>query len=350
MQPKQDGTDLTGDLAMKDNQNAFYLLSAHGDQWAIETDRMRAYLNTFILWHMSDFEIEIRTGPGWPVCYDCNGNQLVLEQDEGPDSEARLQAALADHRTKKAIAVLPLLGPITQRAGLFTAFFGGTSTEKWGQSFDDLMATPSVGTVVIDADTPGGTVAGVPELADKIFKARGTKPTVLVANGMAASAGYWIGSQADQIVVTPSGQVGSVGVFSMHIDMSSALEKLGNKVTLISAGEHKTEWNPFEPLGEEAKAHEQTQVDGIMGQFVNAVAQGRGVTASTVRKDFGQGRTMRAKDAVAAGLADRVATLEQTIKRLGGNLAAAEQVRADNEAREKWLAEQEKEIGDDAKK
>jgi signal peptide peptidase SppA len=334
---------------MTDNRNAFYLLSAHGDPWAIEATRMKAYLNTLIVSDMTADDAESRTGPLEVRYLDCEGKLLSRHTSLHFDNDwekvpERLKAAMSSRKTKRAIAVLPLTGPITHRAGLFTAFFGGTSTEKWGRAFDDLVASPNVGAIVIDADTPGGTVSGVPELADKIFKARGSKPIVIVSNAMLASAGYWIGSSANEIVVTPSGEVGSIGVWSLHADESGLLEKMGIDITLISAGKFKTELNPFEPLDDEARAYEQSRVDDYYGQFVGAVARGRGVTASAVRKGFGEGRMVGAKQAVQEGMADRVGTLEQTIQRLGGRLAEREQARADHEKREKWLAEQEKEL------
>ncbi|KKL76424.1 hypothetical protein LCGC14_2045040, partial [marine sediment metagenome] len=171
------------------NQAANYLLSVHGDPWAIDMTRMRAYLNTLIVSDMSQEEAEERTGPVMVKLYDCEGVALadvgkavparnVGVHPELSVVEAVLESALKTRKTKRAIAVLPLLGPITQRSGMFTAFFGGTSTEKWGQAFDDLIASEQIGAVVIDGDSPGGSVAGVPELAEKISKARGTKPIV----------------------------------------------------------------------------------------------------------------------------------------------------------------------------
>ena len=321
------------------HQNASYLLSAHGDPWAIEPSRMRAYLNTLIVSDMSQEEIESRTGPLMIDFYDCEASPLVDLSSKADKGDYRtclsnvLESSLTARKTKRAIAVLPLIGPVTQRSSLFTAFFGGTSTEKWGQVFESLVATPAIGAIVIDADTPGGTVSGVPELADMIFKARGSKPIVAVSNATMASAGYWIGSQADQLVVTPSGEVGSIGVWSMHTDMSGMLEKGGVDVTLISAGKHKTEMNPYGPLDEEAKAYEQGVVDRYHGMFVDAVARGRGVSAAAVRKDFGQGRTVGPKAAKAEGMADRIATLGDTIRRLGGQVADQETARAEHEER-----------------
>ena len=323
-----------------------YLFSVHGDTWAIEENRMRAYLNTMIVSDVPQGEIVERTGPRYTHFFDCEGIPLTLDEYAHGECSRKdaVQAALRTRKTKRAIAVLPLLGPITQRAGMFTAFFGGTSTEKWGRAFDDLIASESVGAVVIDGDSPGGSVAGVPELAEKVFRARGNKPVVFVANTWLASAAYWIASQADQIVVTPSGEVGSIGVWSMHVDISEAMKEWGEKVTLISAGKYKTEFNPYEPLSEEAAAHEQGVVDRYYGEFVAAVARGRGISAKDVRSGFGEGRMVGPKDAVSAGMADRVATLDDTIRRLGGGIAERQQARVAREAREAWLRKEEGEL------
>lgn len=304
----------------KDNQAAHYLLSAHGDPWAIEPTRMKSYLRTMIVSDMTADEADRRTGPTTVRFFDCEAQPLTLGENADLDPMAAIEAAVRTRKTARAIAVIPMLGPITQRPGLFSAFFGGVSTEKFGRAFDDLVSNPSIGAIVIDADTPGGEVSGTPELASKIFRARGTKPIVTVANGWLASAGFWIGTAAGEVVVSPSGSVGSIGVRTMHVDVSKMLEEWGEKVTLISAGRFKTEANPFEPLGAEAKKFLQSQVDRIDGEFVSAVATHRGVTPTVVRNGFGEGRMLGSKDAKAAGMIDRIDTLEGTIARLGGGL------------------------------
>ena len=193
---------------------------------------------------------------------------------------------------------------------------GGTSVEGFRERFRHALASDQVGSILLDVDSPGGNVDGVEELAAEVFASRGEKPIVAVANTMAGSAAYYIASQADELVVTPSGQVGSIGVFAAHEDISEALAEEGRKITLISAGRFKVEGNPFEPLTEEAMASIQQSVDGHYDAFVDAVARGRGVKASAVRNGFGEGRVVAAKDAVAEGMADRVETLEQTAQRL----------------------------------
>lgn len=236
------------------------------------------------------------------------------------DGDDALEAAnpSSSGRSKAGnIAVLPISGTISHRAGLMADISGGTSTEKFTQWLRAAVADPTVKAIVLDIDSPGGTVDGVPELADEIYKANQSKPVTAVANTQAASAAYWLGSQAKEFVVTPSGEVGSIGVFGAHEDMSQALDKAGVKVSLVSAGKYKTEGNPFEPLSEEARAALQDSVNTYYDMFTRAVARGRQSDPQSVTNGFGQGRMVSANKAVKMGMADRVATLDQTLARLG---------------------------------
>ncbi len=225
-------------------------------------------------------------------------------------------ATRPSERTLGSVAVLPLFGTIVPRANLFTNASGATSAETFGKRFDELINDPSVGAIILDIDSPGGQVSGIEEVSKKIFEARGRKPVVAVANHLAASAAYWIATAADELVVTPSGEVGSVGVFAAHEDLSESMAKEGVKVTMISEGKYKTEGNPYEPLSEEAKAAIQERVSEVYDTFVKAVARNRGVKPADVRDGFGEGRVVGAKKAVQIGMADRVGTLDETIIRV----------------------------------
>lgn len=215
-----------------------------------------------------------------------------------------------------SVAVIPLRGTITPRADLMSEMSGGVSVESFTEAFRAAIADPAVTAVLIDIDSPGGDAKMIPELASTIMAARGAKPIVAQANTMAASAAYWIAAACDEIAVTPSGDVGSIGVYSAHTDMSVALEKAGVKTTLVHAGEYKVERNPFEPLSAEAQAAMQERADAIYATFVAGVAAGRGVDAQTVIDDFGKGRMLLAAQAVEAGMADVVATFDETLARL----------------------------------
>jgi len=218
--------------------------------------------------------------------------------------------------------VLPIVGVIAQRAG---DWYGDTWTDRLAERFDELVGSEKVAGIVLDVDSPGGIVSGTPELAEHIFAARGTKPIVAVANSFMASAAYWIGSAADQVVITPSAEAGSIGVFSAHVDVSAALEQEGIKVSFVHAGKFKVEGNPYQPLAQDARDEMQRAVDYYYGMFTAAVAKHRGMTPGAVRNDLGEGRLMRANQAVAAGMADRIATLGETIQAMAQKLAGQQQ-------------------------
>jgi len=213
----------------------------------------------------------------------------------------------------KSVAVVPVMGVISHRANMLTEFSGGTSTEILAQDIRQLASDGSIETIVLDIDSEGGNVEGVPELWKTIYEARQKKTVVAVANAMAASAAYHIGSAATEFVATPSGSVGSIGVFHVHADESKAIEEAGIKLTITKAG--KTEGNPFEPLADEGKDFIQSRVDEAYSTFVRDVAKGRGVPVGDVRNGYGEGRLLGAKEALDLGMIDRIATLDETIGR-----------------------------------
>jgi signal peptide peptidase SppA len=215
-----------------------------------------------------------------------------------------------------ATAVIPIVGTIIPRGNMFAESSGAVSIQRLKSQFRSALSNADVDNIIFDIDSPGGSVAGVEELAKEIYQARGTKPVTAVANSLAASAAYWIGTAADELVVTPSGQVGSIGVLAMHEDISELLTKQGVKVELIHAGKYKVEGNPFQPLDDEARGNIQAMVDMYYDMFVTAVSRQRSVSKTDVRNGFGEGRVVGAKEAVKLGMADRVATFDDTLARL----------------------------------
>ena len=261
--------------------------------------------------------------PGAPLCLAPEVCSLWLGKNAAGDNASRKgrMPTVAGN-----VAVLPLEGVLTPKGGWFNP-----GTEAIGRAFDAAMANPQIGGVVFDVNSPGGVSYGTPELGDRIYAARGSKPVVAVANPMAASAAYWVATAADRFVVTPSGDVGSVGVWQGHVDYSAAMEKEGVKVTFVYAGRYKVEGHPYEPLSDEARAEMQRGVDETYAQFIDAVARNRKTTLKDVRENYGEGRMLEASRAVAAGMADRVATLDQVLGEMlpeppkrGGRERAAE--------------------------
>lgn len=216
----------------------------------------------------------------------------------------------ARSRRDQAVAVIPVMGLITHRDSWM-----GSSTSFLAAELRAAVADQAVDSILLEVDSPGGEVNGIEEAAALIREARASKPVVAVANTQAASAAYWLASQATELLVTPSGEVGSIGVYGMHLDLSGALAAQGIKVTLVSAGKFKTEGNPFEPLADEARVAFQSSVDRYYASFVRDVAKGRRVSVDAVRSGFGEGRSVGAAQAVASGMADGVATFEDAARR-----------------------------------
>lgn len=215
-----------------------------------------------------------------------------------------------------AVAVIPIYGPIFPRANLMTDMSGATDLGDVRAAFRTALADDEVSAVLLDVDSPGGVVSGVPEFAAEVRAARGQKPIVALANTLAASAAHWIASAADEFVASPSAEVGSIGVWTAHTDFSRSDEMKGIKTTLISAGKFKTEGNPYEPLSDEARDAIQADVDVFYDMFVADVAKDRGLKPSQVRSGFGEGRTVVAKAALKEGMIDRIETFEQVVARL----------------------------------
>ena len=217
------------------------------------------------------------------------------------------------------IALIQVHGPIVQRASQLGMCEAGTGAHEIGAALDAALADSSVGQILISFDSPGGSVFGIQELGDKIRAARAQKPVVGIADSMSASAAYWLMSQCGETYITPGGMVGSIGVYTAHENVAKALETEGIEITLISAGKYKTEGNPFEPLGDEARADTQARVDTYYRMFTQAVAKGRGVPVDKVRSDMGEGRMLLADAALAAGMVDGIATFSEVVAKMQRN-------------------------------
>lgn len=241
-----------------------------------------------------------------------------------------------------AVAILPLYGVIFPRANLFSEMSGGTSLQRFTQAFRQAVNDPGISAIVFDVDSPGGQADGLDELAAEIRASRGRKPMVAVANHMMASAAYYLGSATDEVVAAPGAEVGSIGVRMKHVEVSRANDAAGITVTEIAAGRFKTEVSSDAPLSDDARAHLQTLVDESYELFVNAVAKGRGVSAATVRRDYGEGRWFMPREALRRGMIDRVESLDATVARMlkTGRPAARQAMLPDDATLEAIAAEE----------
>ena len=216
------------------------------------------------------------------------------------------------------VGVLNVMGTISQRVSMMSEISGGSSTEKLGSDLRAMVKSPEVKAIILNIDSPGGSVYGVQELADVVYEARQSKPVYALANSMAASAAYWIGSQASEFYAAPGGEVGSIGVITAHTDASKLYEKEGLTTNLITAGKYKGEGSPFGPLSDETRAAMQERVDAFYGDFVKSVARGRGTDSAAVRGGFGEGRLVSGKSAVSQGMIDGISTFSELVDRAFG--------------------------------
>jgi signal peptide peptidase SppA len=191
------------------------------------------------------------------------------------------------------------------------------STLLLSQIMESLANDPSVDTIVLDINTPGGHVTGTQEAADAVYKAARRKQVIGIINPLCASAGYWIGSQCTKLIAVPSADVGSIGVFMCHYDCSAMLADAGVKPTFIFAGEYKTEGNSLEPLSADALQFYQSEVNQTYDDFLTAVARGRGLTKDIVLEKFGKGRCYGAPMAKRIGMVDEIATIKLALQSVG---------------------------------
>lgn len=207
------------------------------------------------------------------------------------------------------LAFIPMRGTLVHRNG--DPWYGTRGYDDIRREFDAAIADPDVAGIVFDIHSGGGMVYGNFELAEHIRKSRDEKPSMSVVNAGAMSGAYSLGSSAKKMVSTPSGDSGSIGVLTMHVDMSKALEKFGVAISLIHAGEHKVDGNPFNPLPDNVRADMQARLDGMWQKFISVVAVNRGMSEQAVRDT--QARVYQADEAVKIGLVDAVMSPQDAI-------------------------------------
>jgi signal peptide peptidase SppA len=216
------------------------------------------------------------------------------------------------------IAVISVSGTLVRRAAAVDAASGLTSYAAISAQLAQAVRDPAVNAILLDIDSPGGEAGGAFDLADQIIAARQSKPIWAVANDDAFSAAYAIASAASRVYVTRTGGVGSVGVIALHVDQSQRDAMSGLRYTAVYAGDRKNDMSPHAPLSTDAAQALQTEVDRLYGLFVSTVAANRNLSAQDVQDT--EAGLYFAKDAIDAGLADVVGTLDDALLALSEEL------------------------------
>lgn len=224
------------------------------------------------------------------------GKLFTLPQTEAPKSILTIE---------NGVATIDIKGPLLPSVDEFDrAILGATGLNEIESAVREAAADPSVQSITLNIDSPGGTVRGTPEAADAIYEASKVKPVTAHTSGTMASAAYWLGSQAQSVTMTRSASVGSIGVMVPHIDQSKRAEMLGVKVELFTTGKFKAAGFPGTSLTESQRELIQERIDQVFGEFKSAVTrQGRAIPSTAM-----QGQTFYGPQAEELGLAKVVRT------------------------------------------
>lgn len=232
--------------------------------------------------------------------------ERALSARAGQPLENSYEVAVRD-----GVAILPMYGPLFRHANLLTSVSGATSYQFLARDFTAALDDPTVRSIVLDVDSPGGEVNGCAELAGLIYQARGRKPIAAYIGGAGTSGAYWIASAADEIVCAQTALLGSLGVVSVYVDEAKAEEMAGLKTIEIVSSQ--SPYKRLEPTTDDGRARLQRRVDALADVFLRDVARHRGVALEVVAEQYGRGDILVGQAAVAAGLADRLGTLEQLL-------------------------------------
>lgn len=201
-----------------------------------------------------------------------------------------------------AVAVIEVLGSLVHRSRGLDAESGLTSYESIGNQLMAAASNPLISGILLHIDSPGGEVAGAFPLAQLIGDVNRQKPVWASVDEAAWSAGYLIASQAERVLLSRNGSVGSIGIVLIHVDESKRDEKEGLEWTFLTRGERKADFNPHEPLTKGARAWADQWLDREYNMFVEAVVAGRGLDAKKIRGT--EAAILPGEEAIASGFAD----------------------------------------------
>ncbi|MEO0478424.1 MAG: S49 family peptidase [Planctomycetota bacterium] len=250
----------------------------------------------------------------------------AIEQamDESPSRERERLAQ--DRRPPEGIAMIPVQGVIARHARQVNGISQrrGKSIDRLRSRLADALQDDEVEAILLDVDSPGGSVSGLQEFAEDVRAVRGEKPIVAHVDGLCASAALWIAAQADRIYTTRSSEIGSIGVYAPLVDDERLFKNEGVDIEVVSSGGVKGQGFPGTRRSSELRDEIQAGVDRFLDWFVEAVAMGRDLSEEEVRA-LADGRVHFAEQAIELGLADEIASIDDVFASLlegNGNLQA----------------------------
>jgi signal peptide peptidase SppA len=222
---------------------------------------------------------------------------MALREGVGPCGE---EVELEQMQIEDGVAYIPIGGVMARKLGAMEKGAGAVDYLDIAEDIAIAEEDESVLAIVLDMDTPGGTVNGCPELSDVI--ANCTKPVVAYSAGMIASAGYWLAAACDKIAISRSAEAGSIGVYCAHMDITEYYANLGVKVSLFASGANKGAGFPGVPLTDEQRNTIRADITRMALEFKNHVTTNR----PDVPESAMDGRMFGAMEALEIGLIDDV--------------------------------------------
>lgn len=234
---------------------------------------------------------------------------------EAPMPGAR-RAGLRD-----GVAVLRVAGPIFRHAGIMTEISGATALADLAHDLALASDDSRIAAILLNVDSPGGEVTGISEMAQAIRAAGGVKPVVAFVEGTGASAAYWLAAAAQEVVAAPTAMLGSLGVVIALTDTRERDARSGvRRHEFVSSQTPGKKADPQTDAGRDAW---QRLADAVAAEFLADVAGFRGIAQAELLSATHGGGLILAREAVAAGLADRLGGFEETLARLAAGTTSA---------------------------
>jgi signal peptide peptidase SppA len=275
-------------------------------EMAIRKKKMR--LHRFL-----DTPLALRDVTAAEMLKDMKAEFFGAYQDD-PEASS-MTAPISGERTyslTQGVALIPISGVLV--SGNANPWYDERGYSDIENDFSSAMNDTDVKAVALQIGSPGGEVSGLFDLADTLYSMRGNKPVWSILDDHAYSAAYALASATDRIIVPRTGGVGSIGVITMHVDISKMLEDNGVKVSIIQYGDRKSDYSLFKPLSVEAQTRLQGHIDSVGEMFVEMVGRNRKLSKTKVRST--EAGIFMGKDGVEAGLADDIMSPQQAFAKL----------------------------------
>ena len=283
-----------------------------------------------------DNVLKVLDGSVWAITE--SGMDQIMHAIEGMEHKDVLDAAQVEDATKNrgvledkeykyeddmyevngSMATMPVYGKMFPRANMMTRLSGGVSTRKLGRAIDEVEEREDIDKVMMVFDSPGGSIQGLTNTARKIRNME--TETVAFAEGLMASAAYFVGSAADRVVASPDSMVGAIGSVAKIVSRAGKLEDEGYDVKVIRSAEKKAKPNPSEPIDEDSVKEVQKLVNAAHEQFVRQVAINLDLSEETVSNTMADGSVINGSEAEGTNFVDDVATIDEVMDEFEGSV------------------------------